>query len=280
MNIALWFMPLLSGSIIKHKVNEVIKGRVARIGGSVDQLISYNKKQIIQDINIIDGGFGAVKRISEAKNLAELGRIGYKKMKQELSHFFGGSRYVLDRKTIRVDMHYVRQKSDLLHFFDASISSNVLEHSPNVIFLLLNFHLITKRDGWMYHAIPNYMYTYDRFRKPTRLPHFIEDFTDRKGFTDLTHNNDYIQSAIIKDGWQREFHTRYPVCYPFMHYHVFDSVSIEELFSYMFEDVICDVLLTDRFADNVVLCRNRLNENFIDKHKVLIEDVRSGNYIL
>jgi len=272
-------MTLKFGSNIQEKVNQSIKGNVARVGGSVDQLVTYGKHSNVQDINIIDGGFGSVKNIAEGKTLSEIPRICYRKVKQEIKYILSGDRVSLDRKTIRLDMHFAQERSELLNKFDASISSNVLEHSPNIIYLLLNFHLITKENGWMFHALPNHEYTFDRFREPTQLEHFIDDFESHTSFTDRSHDQDYIQSAIEKDGWQREFHKKYPVNYPFMHYHVFNKVNTEALFSYIFEDVCCDLLRTEQFSDNVVLCRNKLNKDFMKKHQHLINDIKAGKYL-
>ena len=271
-------MALMLGSDIKEKVNQLIKGHVARVGGSVDQIVSYGKHLEVQDINIIDGGFGSIKNLSEG-TVSEYLKISYRKLKQEIKHKLQGGRVPLDRKTIRLDMHFAQERQELCHKFDASISSNVLEHSPNIIYLLLNFHFITKENGWMFHALPNHKYTYDRFRDPTELGHFISDFESHASFTDRSHDKDYIQSAIEKDGWQREFHKKYPVTYPFMHYHVFNETNTEALFSYIFEDVCCDLVRDEQFSDNVVLCRNKLNKEFQKKHAHLIDEVKAGLYI-
>lgn len=54
-----------------------------------------------------------------------------------------------------------------VHFrYDAAILSNLTGHSPNPIWLLLNFYCITRKTGHQFHAIPHYAYTCDRFRKP------------------------------------------------------------------------------------------------------------------
>lgn len=269
----------MHGSEIGALVRKHIKGSIARVGGSVDQLISYQDDIRIQDINILDGGFGSIKSMSQGKGWREIGAIVSRKIKQEVKHLCYGDRVALDRKTIELDMHFAQKHQSLERKFNASISSNVIEHSPNVIFLLLNFHFITNENGWLFHAIPNYRYTYDRFRVPTSIKHFIEDFENHKTFTDETHINDYIQSAIERDGWQRDFHDKYPIKYPYMHFHVFDEVNTKELFQLMFEEVTVDVLRNNRFSDNVVICRNKLNKNFYEKYAELIEEVKNDKYL-
>ena len=273
-------MGLLYSSDIGELVKKHISGHVARVGGSVDQMISYNKNMEVQDINILDGGFGSIKSLMQGSSWSDFKRILNRKVRQEIKHTLWGERISLDRKTIELDMHFAIQNKSLLNRFDASISSNVIEHSPNVIFFLLNFHFITKENGWLYHAIPNYRYTYDRFRHPTPLEHFFEDFEGRQTFSDVSHAEDYIQSAIVKDGWQKKFHEEFPITYPYMHFHVFDEHNTKELFEKIFEDVTCDVLRSDSFSDNLVICRNKLNKNFVEKYGDLIEEVKNSTYFL
>ena len=272
-------MDLMYSSGIDNLVARQIRGNVARVGGSVDQLMNYKKEIVVHDINILDGGFGSIKSVSQANSWSDVKKIFSRKLRQEIKHVLYGDRVSLDRKTIELDMHFAQRNIALHHKLDCSISSNVIEHSPNVIFLLLNFHLITKEDGWLFHALPNYRYTYDRFRSPTPLSHFTNDFELYQSFSDASHVQDYIQSAIDKDGWQKDFHKIFPVAYPFMHFHVFDEENTMSLFSFIFEDVTCDVIRNDRFSDNVVLCRNRLNKNFIEQYGELVEKVKNGSFL-
>ena len=131
--------------------------------------------------------------------------------------------------------------------------------------------IITKPDGFQYHAIPHYKYTYDVHRKPTAVEHMIRDFEEFADQTDTVHNEDYVQSAIDKHGWQKEFHEKYPVAYPYMHFHVFDEFNTRELFKFVFEDVQNDIIKTEQFSDNVVLCRNTLKSRFLRQYEDLIE---------
>jgi len=272
-------MDLTYSSGIDNLVAKHIKGNVARVGGSVDQLMNYKNNIVVHDINILDGGFGSIRSVTQANNWFDVKKIFLRKLKQEIKHILYGDRVSLDRKTTELDMHFAQRNVTLHHKFDCSISSNVIEHTPNAIFMLLNFHLITKDDGWMFHALPNHRFTYDRFRSPTPLSHFIDDFESHQTFSDDTHVQDYIQSAIEKDGWQKTFHEIFPVAYPFMHFHVFDEENVKALFSFVFEDVTCDLIRNDHFSDNLVICRNRLNGNFVAQYGELIREVSSGYYL-
>lgn len=261
-------MNLLLNTDIEAQVRTKIGGSVARAGGTVDQLFSYRNCQV-QDINIVDGGFGVLGKLSSRRSsLFSMSLV--KRLKQDLSYLVHGAKVPRDHKTLVLDMHEAHLHGSLKQRFDAAISSNVLEHSPNPIFLLLNFYFITKPGGYQFHAIPHYRYTYDRFRSPTPVAHFLEDFEKMTGADDTTHVEDYVQSAIEKDGWQRQFHERYPLEYPFIHFHVFDEFNTRELMQLMFQDVVNDVLKNEKFSDNIVILKNSLNPEFVKKYGSLI----------
>jgi len=264
---------LLNSEIEKYTAN--IHGNIARIGGSVGQLINYNNCKVT-DINILDGGFGKVNKL-ETK-ISAITQLKYFKrvIRQELEYRRFGEIISRDRKTIILDMHYANEQIRLKHRYDCAISSNMIEHSSNPIWLLLNIYFITKENGYQYHAIPHYKYTYDCFRNPTTLDHLKEDFINMTPFTDITHNQDYIDSAIVKDGWQKEFHIKYPVAYPYMHFHVFDENNTYELFDMIFEGVVNDIIKTEEYSDNIVIYQNKLKPSFVNEYKTIIEKYSKG----
>jgi hypothetical protein len=262
-------MALLLNTDIQKQLALHIKGHVARIGGNVNQLLSY-KHCTVQDINILDGGYGIVQQKGSLNNFKQMTRSYIKHAKQELNFLLKGHSIPRDKKTIILDIHNAHKNSSLENKFDCSISSNVIEHSPNPILLLLNIYYITKKGGYQYHAIPHYKYTFDMHRNPTDIDHLIHDFENMTGMDDSTHFADYIQSAIIKHGWQKEFHNKYPINYPYIHFHVFDEINTRQLMQLMFTDVVNDICKTDDFSDNVVLFRNTLNDKFKRKYKNII----------
>lgn len=262
-------MTLLLGTDIAKLVKQRIRGSVARAGGSVDQLVDY-RALLVEDINIPDGGFGKLCKSNGCTGSINTIPFLRRVLRQEVLFLLQGHRVCRDRKTIVMDMHNACDSKELQYRYDCSISSNLLEHSPNPIWLLLNFYFITKKGGCQFHAIPHFRYTYDRFREPTAVEHFIEDFEKRADFSDTTHVDDYQQSAVVKDGWQKKFHEKYPLSYPFIHFHVFDEHNTRSLFEFMFEEVVNDVYRTDRFSDNVILFSNSLNKQFIDNYRDVI----------
>lgn len=263
-------MGLLHNSNIQELVHNKITGHIARVGGRMNQLVDY-KKCKVTDINIIDGGYGKVKNKFNIKSIKNFIDTNKRQLRQEIVWLLHGECEMRDRKTYILDMHFAYNKPELKHKFDAVVSSNVIEHSPNPIWFLLNLHHITKEDGYQYHAIPHHKLIFDRFRQPTSLEHIIEDFENMIWFDDATHKADYTMSAIEKDGHQRTFHESYPVAYPFMHFHVFDEENTLQLMEYMFEEVVVDCLKTEKYNDLIVIFKNKLNTAFIEKHKNQID---------
>jgi hypothetical protein len=263
-------MALLLDSDIQLKVAEKIRGNVARIGGSVNQLVDYGTC-MVKDINIVDGGFGNIRKINNARTAKSFLKTLERYVKQDLSYFRHGEKISRDRKTIILDIHDAYRHEDLSERFDAAISSNVIEHSPNPIFLLLNLYFITRKNGYQFHAIPNFKYTFDMYRKTTPLEHMIADFENESWIDDQSHTEDYIQSAIVRHGWQKKFHETYPTTYPYIHYHVFDENNSRDLVEFLFEDVTVDIYKTEEHSDNVVFFRNALNKKFMDKYGHLVD---------
>lgn len=263
-------MALLHNTEIQSIVNSKIHGKIARVGGRMNQLLEY-KNCRVTDINIVDGGYGMVRNKFSMQNLKSFYKAKRRQLRQEIWWMMYGEREMRDRKTIILDMHFAMLNRSLATKFDCSISSNVIEHSPNPIWFLLNFHYITSENGYQYHAIPNYRYTFDQYRKPTKLQHLIDDFEQMLWFDDTTHNQDYVMSAVEKHGHQKPFHEKYPVSYPFIHFHVFDEYNTAELMRFMFSDVTVDVIKSEKFNDNIVIFRNKLNDDFVNKYAVHIE---------
>lgn len=263
-------MALLLNSEIDILVAQRIKGVIGRIGGSVNQLITYDDC-MLYDINLLDGGFGKIYRVNSLHVLTDYIKFILKPLKEELFYLVKGKSIVRSRKTIILDIHNAYKHDDFVNRFDCTISSNVIEHSPNPIFLLLNLYYITKEKGYQFHAIPHYKYTFDKSRKPTTLEHIIQDFKNMVSFDDKTHTEEYFHAAVENNGYHKKFHQKYPLTYPFIHFHVFDELNIRALFGYIFEDVVVDVIKTEEFSDNVVLFRNELNRNFKVKYKSILD---------
>lgn len=270
-------MAYLLNTDIEKKIHDRIRGKIVRIGGTVNQIVDYRHAKVT-DINLLDGGHGYIKRIRDIRSIRNLLGTVKRFATQEYKRFKFGQKIPLDRKTIVLDTHDAYKHPKLKHKFDCLISSNVVEHSPNPLFFLLNCYFLTKKGGYQYHCIPHYRYTFDMYRKPTPFPHFIEDFKKKTDLSDTTHVVDYVQSAIEKHGWQRKLHKVYPIAYPHMHHHVFDEFNTREMAEFMFEDVTNDIFRTAENQDNVVIFRNTLNESFLQKYSTFV-DAYSLNFL-
>lgn len=259
---------LSNNTIIKDKININIHGSIARIGGTVNQMLLY-KDCIVTDLNIKN-----LKKELYGETLFGSIRYMFDILEQEIRFYRKGWAAVRDRKSIWCNIHDTLTLNKYSNKFDSVISSNVLEHSYNVIFFLLNTWLITKKDGWQFHTIPCNRYTFDKYRDTTKLEHFISDFEKGLVVEDIKdakiHFEDFKQSAN-KDGWSVDDKES---CMPFLHYHVFDEVNTQELISYMFEDVTTDLLIEkDKYNDVIVIFKNKLREEFIAKYYTLVKEM-------
>ena len=268
-------MNTLEYTNISQKANNKLRGHLVRIGGRADQIFEY-KNCTVTDINLIDGGYGKIKKMPLLSKPISLIYFMLSMIRQEIRFYKQGYSYPRDRKSIILDSHNAFFCSNLKQKFDGVISSNIIEHSPNPIWLLLNLHYLAKEDSYQLHAIPHYKYTFDKWRDPTSIEHIIQDFENLTDKDDSTHNADYIRSAIEKDGWQKQYHKTHPISYPYIHFHVYDENNVRQLMDMMFEDVTVDVLKSDRFSDNLVLFKNTLKDSFKNKYKKLIDRYKNS----
>jgi hypothetical protein len=260
-------MPLLCNTHIDLAANECIIGQIGRIGGTVNQLLDY-KNCTVTEINVKND-----RKTRYGSSVIGKFRYGYDILEQEIRYYRKGWRAVRDRKTIWMDIHNAPHYTEFHNRFDATISSNVAEHSFNTILFFLNTWLITRLFGWQYHAIPCCRFTFDKFRTITPLSHFINDFenslTVEQPEDADRHFADFEQSAKKSGRTAHDYERRIP----YLHYHVFDEHNTKELLSFMFEDVTTDVLRdSKKFSDVVVLFKNTLRNEFIQKYSKLAQE--------
>lgn len=257
-------MPLLLNSSIEQVLKENLRGHLARVGGKVEQVFNY-KNCTVEDLNIEN-------RVSNKLGHSFIGRLryGYDLLEQEVRFWRKGYHAVRDRKTRFFDVHQAISQKKLHNCFDGILSSNVVEHSHNPIWFLLNMYLLVKKGGYHFHAIPCYRYTFDQYRQPTTLQHMIEDFTTMTTPADCqVHADEHHQSALK---WDSVLGAKKPA-YPGIHCHVFDEHNTKAFFEMIFQDVTVDVIKSDEFRDVLVTCRNTLNPEF----KVKFESIM-GKY--
>ena len=247
---------------LKIKIQKNINGKIARIGGYVNHYINYKKCKVI-DFNLEDGGYGEVR---PKKYLIDNILFYIKVFRKELMYLNHGSKIPRPLKTKIHDFHYNPEKINE-KYFDCIISSNVIEHSPNPLLLILNFSKIVKEDGWHFHAIPNAKHSYDKFRKITCIEHLYEDFKRNTPLDDSSHISDYYKSAVIKDGYQKKLHEKYPLSYPYIHQHVFNINNVYEMFKLIFNKFYILFDTNENWNDILVLCKNKINDDFMSEYK-------------
>ncbi len=254
-------MTLLLNSSIEQILKDNLRGHLARVGGKVEQVFNY-KNCTVEDINIEN-------RVSNKRSKSLIGRLryGYDLLEQEVRFWRKGYHAVRDRKTYFFDVHQTISQKKLPGRFDGILSSNVIEHSHNPILFLLNMHFLVKQDGYHFHAIPYYKFTFDQHRKPTSLEHIIEDFTSMTTPDDCRiHAEEHHQSALK---WDSVRGAKKP-SYPGIHCHVFDEHNTKALFEMIFQDVTVDIIKSEVFGDVLVTCRNSLNPKFKAKFEKIM----------
>lgn len=124
--------------------------------------------------------------------------------------------------------------------FDFVYSDNVLEHTPNPIFALIEQLRVTKNGGFVYAVIPNKHFTFDRRRSATSSEVLVNKYLKNTfhyeieealdvirntvdfpvSFSDLKSEMDYANNmTTINDGSY--------------HFHVFDTKNTLEMLSYV-----------------------------------------------
>jgi SAM-dependent methyltransferase len=78
--------------------------------------------------------------------------------------------------------------------FDVCIANHVIEHTNNVILWLQSISEILSHDGYLFLAIPDKKYTFDKYRQTTQLSHIIADYYN--GASVVEH---IIEIALLYD---------------------------------------------------------------------------------
>jgi hypothetical protein len=243
------------------KAESLLHGRVIRIGGKVDHIRNW-RGMTVEDLNIEN-------RKAKKYGSAGIGRIryAYECLEQEIRFWRRGYGAVRDRKTVFIDSHDIIGSGMDFKKYNGCISSNVVEHSPNPIWLMVNLHSIVKDEGYHFHAIPHYATIFDWYRTPTSLDHFIDDFKGMRRGNDSSHDTERMKAAekngVIPD--------RKTMRYPYAHYHVFNEENTRQLFELVFTDVSTGILKTHHHDDVGVLFKNGFNDTFLETFRSIID---------
>jgi SAM-dependent methyltransferase len=124
--------------------------------------------------------------------------------------------------------------------YDFVYSDNVLEHTPNPIFALVEQLRVTKIGGYVYVVIPNKAYTFDRNRATTSIDLLIEKYQQDifhysvdEALDIILNTEDFPGELIINSSpldFAKKMISENNGEY---HFHVFDSQNILLLLDYV-----------------------------------------------
>ncbi len=119
--------------------------------------------------------------------------------------------------------------------YEFVLSSHNLEHFANPVKALKEWQRVARPGGTLILAVPNYRYTFDHRRTPTRVEHMLLDFERGTPESDMTHLDEILDKHdLSRDQWAgshetfrerslRNFENR---C---LHHHVFEETNTREL---------------------------------------------------
>lgn len=147
------------------------------------------------------------------------------------------------RVDILADARFLPFQSDSLDYL---CSSHLLEHLPNPVAAILEWHRVLKPGGYLYLVVPDRNFTFDMTRKTTSVDHIICDFFDGVEQADESHISDFIYNS----DWERLNPATSPELVPLerdrmmqayllelkagwhvdIHYHTFTPASLHAIF--------------------------------------------------
>jgi len=140
---------------------------------------------------------------------------------------------------------------------DFVIANHLLEHSPNPIKALTEFHRVIKKNhGIIYLALPNTKSesSFDKDREFTTIEHLRNDYfskdTEREVF-DFTHFWEWVTKVGKRDTFASahdEAKKLYEMGYS-IHYHVFNEDSFPSLLDFMSDSLNINFKVLERYSD-------------------------------
>jgi SAM-dependent methyltransferase len=93
--------------------------------------------------------------------------------------------------------------SDAIHLpfppgsLDYIVSSHLIEHLPNPLLALQEWHSLLKKGGVLYMVVPDARFTFDHMRERTSLEHLVEDYERGCNECDPTHIDEFTEKVDI-----------------------------------------------------------------------------------
>ncbi len=124
--------------------------------------------------------------------------------------------------------------------FDFVYSDNVLEHTPNPIFALIEQLRVTKIGGFVYTVIPNKNFTFDKQRKSTPLKVLVDKYLANTFEYEIDEALDVIRNTVdfpitFSDAAAEMAHAQEMVSIAdgSYHFHVFDIQNTLDMLNYI-----------------------------------------------
>ena len=117
---------------------------------------------------------------------------------------------------------------------DFLIANHLMEHLPDPIGALKEWHRVLKPGGILFLALPDKRFTFDKDRPRTALAHLIADHGDRGRASHQAHYEEYSRLVHGKagDDFRRDVDQLLARQYS-IHFHVWVKEDVDELLSYL-----------------------------------------------
>ena len=117
---------------------------------------------------------------------------------------------------------------------DFLIANHLMEHVPDPIGALKEWHRVLKPGGILFLALPDMRFTFDKDRPRTALAHLIADHDDRGSASRLAHYEEYSRLVHGKAGDDLRNDVDQLLARQYsIHFHVWVKEDIDELLNYL-----------------------------------------------
>jgi len=117
---------------------------------------------------------------------------------------------------------------------DFLIANHLMEHLPDPIGALKEWHRVLKPGGILFLALPDKRFTFDKDRPRTALAHLIADHDDRGSASRLAHYEEYSRLVHGKTGDDLRTDVDQLLARQYsIHFHVWVKEDVDELLGYL-----------------------------------------------
>lgn len=115
---------------------------------------------------------------------------GLDSIKADNKDEYVGRKYDIDTRLDGTDLGSFEDDS-----LDYVVSIHVLEHIANPLKALVEWHRVVRPGGFLFTAVPQRKYTFDRYRTTTTIQHLLDDYYRNVPPSDTTHLEEFGRYA-------------------------------------------------------------------------------------